>query len=158
MFPKKMLLYLFTIWVVIPLTVVACAGNNPPRVAATVATHGTAVMEGIRAAQNVVIQAEAQGTLPRNAAVSSMEVFKRLGAAGETLAGYLQAYAALSPGSSEAQSQLARIREALRMIDSQLFEALVPIGDEATRKQVSALAVQISQLLLTIDTELVGGR
>lgn len=136
---------------------VGCAGNNPPQVAANIADRGTTLMKAVQAAQDAVIAAEASGTLPRNAAVSSMEVFKRIGAAGTTLSEYLRTYASLAPNSSEASTLRARIQEALDLIDSQIFQVLVPIADEGVRKQVSELAAQVSRLVTIINRQLLGG-
>ncbi len=139
------------------LLVSACAGKTTPQIAATVATHGRTLMTAVQRTQQAVIDAEAKGAIPRNAAVKSMETFQKIGLAGEDAAELLDTLVTLDVGSVEAKTTIEKIQIALDLVDSQMFAALVPIGDEATRAQVGTLAAEVSRLISTINREILGG-
>lgn len=139
------------------ITLGACAGKDRPTVVASIANHGTTLMQTIKVTQQAVIDAEAQKIIPRNAAVASMETFREIGAKGEEVAKLLNVLLALPGNSPEVPTTIDRIQQALTLIQSQLFTALVPIGDEATRAQVGRLAAEVSKTILILNREILGG-
>lgn len=139
---------------------VACAGNTAPTVptvATNVSNRGTELMGAINSVQKAVIDAEASGALPRNAARSSMTVFQTIGANGEKAAGLLKQLVNMAPNSTEKQTAVQQIQAALDLVNSGLFEAIVPISDETTRNKVIDLAKAVSTTITIINREILQG-
>jgi hypothetical protein len=136
----------------------ACSANNPPViVAGNVAQHGTTLMKAIQVTQQAVAEGEKSGAIPRNAAIKSMEAFKQIGDAGQNAAQLLQTLADLPAGSDQRQTVIIQVQGALDLVDSGLFSALVPIGDEATREKIGKLATEISKTITIINRQILGG-
>lgn len=133
-----------------------CAGKDRPTVVATVATHGTTLITALKATQQAIIDAEAKQLIPRNAAVTSIQTFQKIGASGEEVAKLLNTLLALPADSTEVPTTIDRIQAALDIIQSQLFDALVPIENAEVRSQVSRLASEVSKTIALINREILG--
>jgi hypothetical protein len=50
-----------------------------------------------------------------------------------------------------------QIQAALDAVDSDLFSALIPIGNEETRAKIGGLAAEISKTISIINRQILGG-
>jgi hypothetical protein len=137
---------------------ISCAGKTPPTIARDTAQRGEMLMNAVHAVQKEVIAAESRKAIPTEAARRSMEVFKKVGDAGQEVANGLDSLVTLTAGSTEAASVVQRVQAALAVVDSGILEALVPIGDEATRNQVVQLAREVNKIATEIQLVLAGFR
>jgi hypothetical protein len=126
----------------------ACAaGKTPAAVAANVAHNGTILVDVVDKVQDFVIAQEAAGTIPRNQAVTAMEGIGRALDAAKRVPGNLDKLAQLSDGSSEEQTVLTQIRDALTIISTEVGQALIPIESAEMRKQIGALAAEVNKTI-----------
>ena len=152
--PNRKFLVAMMIMLMAVIIMNACAGKNPPTIAPDLAVNGKTLLQAVDATQKAVADAEARGAITREQAIKSMNVFKKVWTSAETAANSLESLTTLTAGSAEAATVVEKIQAALDVVDSGLLEALVPIGDENTRAQVTKLAQSVSALISEINRQI----
>lgn len=126
----------------------ACAGKaDPNTVVTSVSNNATVVVQAVDEVQKFIIAEEAAGRIPRNAAVTAMEGIGRSLEASRMAREHVSKLLLLPSGSTEAKPLIVQIQDALTLASSEAAMALVPIGDEAVRKQVGQLLTGVNKAI-----------
>lgn len=133
----------------------SCAGKNPPTIARDVAVNGKALTDAVDAVQKVIIDAEAKGSISRNAAVTSMEAIKKTLAYSQEVATALNTLTTVTAGSGEEATLLEKVEATLALVSSGLLDSIAPISNDATRQQVAKLATAVTNIVGEINRQLI---
>lgn len=151
---QKKLIVLATLLSVAALAGTGCAGKNPPTLARDVAVNGQTLLTGVKSLSQIVITSEAAGLLQRNDAVKSVEAFRGVGIAAQSVAEGLDILVTLAANDPQYQTTIDRILAGLDQIDSGTLAALVPIGNETVRAQMSEKALTIIRVASNITKQI----
>jgi hypothetical protein len=133
------------------VTATGCATRGTATVVATSAKYGEVLMKSIGAAQQAVIAGEATGLVERNPARIAVQRFVDTAALGEKAADKMDRL--LAADAAGRAALIIEIASLLDQVSSGALSALVPIGNEQLRSQLTALIAEIVRTVATINRE-----
>lgn len=142
------------------LLVTSCASAPVTKENSTegrVAVYATKVDTAVDAVSATVKKLEAAGTLPTAQAGEVVKTTAAIHDQAVKLADVLNLYDKLKPGDPQAAGLLGKVQTILDQIGALTGSILVPISNEATRKQVGDLVGAVNQAVITVSLELAKG-
>ena len=122
-----------------------------------IAVYATKVDTAVDTVSATVKKLEAAGTLPTAQAGEVVKVTAEIHDLGRKLADVLKLYDALKPGDPQAAGLMGQVQKILDQIGALTGSILVPISNEATRKQISDLVGAVNQAVIAVSLELAKG-
>lgn len=134
-----------------------CAENRSPQtIAANAAYNGTILVQSVGDVQKFVIAQEANGTIPRNTAVTAMEAIGRGLDAAQKASDYLKRLNALPNGSSvdESATLVTQVQESLNLITADVVKLALPGVSDTVQGQIVQLVNAVSQAVNAANAQL----
>jgi hypothetical protein len=134
-----------------------CAQNRSPQtIAATAAYNGTILVQSVGDVQKFVIAQEANGTIPRNTAVTAMEAIGRGLDAAQKASDYLKRLNALPTGSSvdESATLVTQVQESLNLITADVVHLALPGVSDTVQGQIVKLVNAVSSAINAANAQL----
>lgn len=133
----------------------SCARISIPATVKQVSGNGVHIMQTVQAMATAVEQAEEKKILPRNQAIKVMVVLSKITDAGQEVVKYLNLMM-LADSPTELNSSVDKVIAALDIINTGLFQALVPIQDETLKTDIGLLAAEMGRTITIINREILG--
>lgn len=137
------------------LSLTGCGGNiHPNTVVTNVANNATVIVQAVDKIQDFVIEQEAAGRIPRNAAVTTMEHIGSALKAARQAHDYMDTLIQTSPSDLETKTLMGQIQTTLAIVSTEVGMSLIPVNDETVRAQVAKLAGEVANAIAAVNNTL----
>lgn len=125
--------------------------TDVPSVVAVSADSGKAIVDTVRKIVEATTAAEAAGTLPRNAAVTAMEQFKRATDGAQKASTTLDKLLTLSAASPELPTSITELETQFGAIQEAIAAGLIPISDEGLRTRLLTFTQELIKTITSVN-------
>jgi len=133
----------------------ACVKLTIPATVKQVSGNGIHLMQAVQAMATAVEHSEDMGAIPRDKAIKVMATLLVVTDAAQQVVKYLNLMM-LAKTPNELNSTVDAVIKALEIINTGLFQALIPIQDETLKTDIGLLAAEIGRTITIINREILG--